>query len=119
MKNLHGKGSIRTTDIVVLFALSLLILSLQAISVSANVGQNSADAKLETGAHGESQDAQLLTVGSIQDLFQDYSDDLSRLSAAYDLIGTADEAKLVDLFEQATKEGTPKKTVVGNPSSSR
>ena len=59
--------------------------------------------------HGEleqqSTDSSSLTasrVNSIEDLFRNYSDDLSRLSATYDLISDADEAKLIDLFDQAT-----------------
>ena len=40
------------------------------------------------------------TVDSIEDLFRNYSDDLSRLSAAYELIGKANETVLVDLFDQ-------------------
>ena len=41
-------------------------------------------------------------VKTIEDLFRNYSDDLSRLSAAYHLISEADEAKLIELFNQAT-----------------
>ncbi|MYD46378.1 MAG: hypothetical protein F4W92_08510 [Gammaproteobacteria bacterium] len=53
----------------------------------------------------QSTDSSSLTasrVNSIEDIFRNYSDDLSRLSAAYDLISIADEAKLIDLFDQAT-----------------
>ena len=43
------------------------------------------------------------TVDSIEDLFRNYSDDLSRLSAAYELIGKSDETVLIDLFDQVTQ----------------
>ncbi len=43
------------------------------------------------------------TVDSIEDLFRNFSDDLSRLSAAYELIGKSDETVLIDLFDQVTQ----------------
>ncbi len=80
-------GRYRSTGVVLLIALFLCVLTPQTFAAS------------KSG----SQAVPTTTVGSIQDLLQDYTDDLSRLSAAYDLIGTADEAKLVALFRQATK----------------
>ena len=85
-------GRYRSTGVVLLIALFLCVLTPQTFAAS------------KSG----SQAVPTTTVGSIQDLFQDYTDELSRLSAAYDLIGSADEAKLVDLFDQATERNYAK-----------
>lgn len=83
------------TTIGVFLVLYLLVLSLQVPSATSSVVQEGSPNQSSTPASSK--------VESIEDLFRNYSDDLSRLSAAYDLIGEADEAKLIDLFDQATK----------------
>ena len=88
MTSISWVGRYRSTGVVLLVTLFLCVLIPQTFAAS------------KSG----SQVMPTTTVGSIRDLFTDYSDDLSRLSAAYDLISTADEAKLVDLFEQATEK---------------
>lgn len=103
MTDIRWTGSIRYTGVVVLAAIFLCVLSPQEIAASNGVVQDSTDTELEPGTNSDSQKSPSLTEVSIQDLFRDYTDDVSRLSAAYDLIGAADEAKLIDLFDQAIK----------------
>ena len=87
MTSISWVGRYRSTGVVLLVTLFLCVLIPQTFAAS------------KSG----SQVMPTTTVGSIRDLFTDYSDELSRSSAAYDLIGSADEAKLIDLFKQATE----------------
>lgn len=103
MTDIRWTGSFRYTGVLVLAVILLCVLSPQEIAASNGVVQDSSDAELESGTNSDSQPSPTLTEASIQDLFRDYTDDLSRLSAAYDLIGAADEAKLIDLFDQSIK----------------
>ena len=83
-----------STTLVVMAPLFLLFFSLQASSTSSTVvGDSSKQTSTRESANVE----------SLKELFRDYTDNLSRLSAAYDLIGDADEAELINLFEQAIK----------------
>ncbi|MYC24784.1 MAG: hypothetical protein F4X56_02565 [Gammaproteobacteria bacterium] len=102
------EGSCRSAFVTILVSLFLCFVNSLAFAATNNVVGDSTDAELDTGTNSKSLDPSTLTDGSIQDLFRDYSDDLSRLSAAYELIGTADEAKLVDLFDQATERNYAK-----------
>lgn len=54
-------------------------------------------------------------VGSIEDLFRNFSDDLSRLNAAFKLIGRADETVLIDLFDQVTQRNYVKEDELWKP----
>ena len=102
MVRLNSTTNGRGTAIVLLVVLYMLVLSPQVSSVSNSVAQDSADAELEERSLDQTSTPANSKVETIEDLFLNYTNDLSRLSAAYDLIGDVDEAKLLDLFEQVT-----------------
>ena len=103
MTVLHLAGRYRSAHVSVLIAIFLCVFSPQVFAASNGVVQDDSDAEMRQGSTESPSPPATSNVGSIEDLFRDYSEDLSRLSATYDLIGTADEAKLVDLFDQAIK----------------
>lgn len=85
------------------FVLCCLVLNSQdSDATTANVLNSSAS---ESGQGStESTDPNTTSkVSSIEDLFRNYPDDLSRLTAAYELIGKANETILIDLFDQVTQ----------------
>ena len=91
MAHLSGTKRWWSTTFVVLVAIFLLVFSFHASPQSSNA---LGDSSKQTSSRASSR------VESIEDLFQGYTDNLSRLSAAYDLIGSVDETKLMNLFEQ-------------------
>ena len=103
MTVMHFAGSCRSARVSVLVAIFLCVLSPQVFAASYGVIQDSTDADPLQGSTESPSPSATSEAGSIEDLFRDYSDDLSRLSATYDFIGTADEAKLIDFFDQVIK----------------
>ena len=90
------------TAILFFVVLYLFVLNPQESSASNSVAQNSSDAELENDSLIEASTSATSKAKSIDDLFRNYSNNLSRLKAAYDLIGDADESTLIELFEQVT-----------------
>ncbi|MCY3540461.1 MAG: hypothetical protein OXH31_00920 [Gammaproteobacteria bacterium] len=97
-RTLTGSSYFATFALVLL--VSQILSPIEATSTSSTV-LNSSNEELERQSTDSSSHT-ASKVNSIEDLFRNYSDDLSRLSAAYDMISVADEAKLIDLFDQAT-----------------
>ena len=84
------------------FVLCFLVLNPQeSDAITVNV-LNSLPSESVQGSIESTGPRSTSTVDSIEDLFRNYSDDLSRLSAAYELIGKANETVLVSLFDQVT-----------------
>ena len=101
-----------------IFALVVLcfhVLSPQtSVATTANVLTTS-QSELQQRSTESATTPEISKVGSIEDLFLKYSDDLSRLNAAYELIGKADETVLIDLFGQVTQRNYPKEDELWKP----
>lgn len=82
--------------------LYLLLLCPQTHSASNSVSTETKGAELERRLPIQTSSHSSPAVESIEDLFKQYPNKLGRLHAAYDLIGDADEAKLVNLFDQVS-----------------
>ena len=96
-----------STVVLLFFALNLFDLYPQEASATNNVAQNSSDAVLENGSPTEASSPATSNAKTVDDLFRNYSTNLSRLKAAYDLIGDANESTLIDLFEQVINRTYP------------
>ena len=102
MARLSSTKNSWSTAFSVCFTLFLMIVSTPVLGASQESEGDSSDAKSEAGLSEQDTTPDLLEAESINDLFRNFSNDLSRLRAAYDLIGDASEAKLIDLFDQVT-----------------
>ncbi|MXZ56839.1 MAG: hypothetical protein F4077_11005 [Gammaproteobacteria bacterium] len=100
MARLSSSKSSWSTPFVVFFTLFLLIVSLSAIGALKHIDTDSPDVRSETETTDQQPTPNPVKTESINDLFRNFSNDLGRLRAAYDLIGDADEAKLIELFDQ-------------------
>lgn len=103
MARLSSSKSSWSTPFVVFFMLFLLIVSLSASGALQHIDADSSDVKSKTETSDQQQTPDPVKADSINDLFRNFSNDLSRLRAAYDLIGDADEDKLIDLFDQVSQ----------------
>ena len=100
MARISSSKSSWSTPFVVFFTLFLLIVSLSAIGALKHIDTDSPDVRSETETTDQQPTPNPVKTESINDLFRNFSNDLGRLRAAYDLIGDADEAKLIELFDQ-------------------
>lgn len=100
MASLSSSKNNWSTAPVVLFTLFLLIVSVPASGALQQVDTDSSEVRSETETSDQQPKPELVKAESINDLFRNFSNDLSRLRAAYDLIGDADEPKLIELFDQ-------------------
>ena len=100
MASLSSSKNNWSTAPVVFFTLFLLIVSLSASGALQQVDTDSAEVRSETATSDQQPTPDLVKAESIDELFRNFSNDLSRLRAAYDLIGDADETKLIELFDQ-------------------
>ena len=82
--------------------LYLFTASLPASGALQQSDADSTDAKSVAEPSDQKSTPVPLKAESIDDLFRNFSNDLGRLRAGYDLIGDADEAQLVELFDQVT-----------------
>jgi len=89
-----------STAPVVFFTLFLLIVSVPASGALQQVDTDSSEVRSETATSDQQPTPDPIKAESIDELFRNFSNDLSRLRAAYDLIGDADETKLIELFDQ-------------------
>ncbi|MYD45565.1 MAG: hypothetical protein F4W92_04365, partial [Gammaproteobacteria bacterium] len=92
-----------STGFIVFFLLLVLIVSLSASGAVQHIDSDSTDSRSESVPSDQQAIPLLLKTASIGDLFSNFSNGVSRLRAAYDLIGGADEARLINLFDQATR----------------
>ena len=92
-----NRWSTATVGVVILF---LLTASLPVVGALQPIDVDAPDAKPEAERSDQQSTPAPLKAESINDLFRNFSNDLSRLRGAYDLIGDADEAKLIELFDQ-------------------
>ena len=92
-----NRWSTATVGVVILF---LLTASLPVVGALQPIDVDAPDAKPEAERSDQQSTPAALKAESINDLFRNFSNDLSRLRGAYDLIGDADEAKLIELFDQ-------------------
>ena len=102
MASLSSSKNNWSTAPVVFFTLFLLIGSLPASGALQQVDTDSSEVRSETATSDQQTTPDLVKAESIDELFRNFSNDLSRLRAAYDLIGDADETKLVEMFDQVT-----------------
>ena len=100
MARLSSSKSSWSTPFVVFFVLFLLIVSLSASGALQHIDADSSDVRSETETTDQQPTVDPVKAESINDLFRNFSNDLGRLRAAYDLIGDADETKLIELFDQ-------------------
>ena len=100
MASLSSSKNNWSTAPVVFFTLFLLIGSLPASGALQQVDTDSAEVRSETATSDQQPTPDLVKAESIDELFRNFSNDLSRLRAAYDLIRDADETKLIELFDQ-------------------
>ncbi|MYD46829.1 MAG: hypothetical protein F4W92_10795, partial [Gammaproteobacteria bacterium] len=103
MARLRSSKNSWNTESSVFFMLFFLIVSLSASGALQHVDTDSSKVKSDAETSNQQPTPDSVQAESINDLFRNFSNDLSRLTAAYDLIGDADEAKLIDLFDQATR----------------
>ena len=97
-----GKNSWSTASVVFVI-LFLTIVSLSAVGALKHIDADQSDTRSEAEQSDQKTTHIPLKAESINDLFRNFSNDLSRLRAAYDLIGEADEVELIDLFDQTTR----------------
>ncbi len=100
MARLSSSKSSWSTPFVVFFMLFLLIVSLSASGALQHIDADSSDVRSETETTDQQPTVDPVKAESINDLFRNFSNDFGRLRAAYDLIGDADEAKLIEMFDQ-------------------
>ena len=86
----------------------------QSVATTANV-LTASHSELQQRPTESASPPETSRVGSIEDLFRNYSDGLSRLNAAYELIGNADETLLLDLFDQVTQRTYAKEDDLWKP----
>ena len=103
MTVMHLAGSCRSTRVSVLLVVFLCVLIAQVFAASNGVVQDAADADERQGSPASTSTHTTSQVSSIEDLFRNYPDDVSRLTAAYELISKANENILIDLFDQVTQ----------------
>ncbi|MXW07624.1 MAG: hypothetical protein F4Z87_05805, partial [Gammaproteobacteria bacterium] len=103
MARLSSSKNSWSTALSVFFMLFFTIASVSMFGASQESDADSSDAKSDAGLAERESAPGLLEAESINDLYRKFSNDLSRLRAAYDLIGDADEAKLIDLFDHVTQ----------------
>lgn len=98
-------SSIKPSWSVAIVGSVMLFLFTASLPASGAIQQSDADS---TGAKSVAEPSDQkstpvpLKAESIDDLFRNFSNDLGRLRAGYDLIGDANEAKLIELFDQVT-----------------
>ena len=90
------------SGIVVLVVCCVLVLDPLDIVATNMVVQDSSGSELDEVSTEKTSPLASSHIDSIEDLFHLYTNNLSRLSAAYDLIGDADDAALIDLLDQVT-----------------
>ena len=101
--------------VFVLLVLCFHVLNTQkSVVATANV-LFASDTELQQRSTESASPPEKSIVGSIEDLFRNFSDDLSRLNAAFKLIGRADETVLIDLFDQVTQRNYVKEDELWKP----